>query len=191
MNKRQEYHQQSLFKRGIPEEKSVNKKKPLWMWVTVRREHSHGSWGTWMCFSLVDSRLLQATRLSNPLVQKMKSKLFMELLCSINTQVENKRGGNKKDMAHSMLIHLSIFGGPQVAYKEFFSVRMCQSCIQGSPRCPKLLGDLAPFSLPPNYWVTGGGEPGVCDLWGCGQSSFRAGKLPFLAVCLCLSLWAF
>lgn len=73
-----------------------------------------------MCFSLVDSRLLQATRLSNPLVQKMKSKLFMELLCSINTQVENKRGGNKKDMAHSMLIHLSIFGGPQVAYKEFF-----------------------------------------------------------------------
>lgn len=66
-----------------------------------------------------DSWLLQATRLSNPLMQKMKSKLFMELLYSINTQVENKRGGNKKDMAHCRLIHLSIFGRPQVAYKHF------------------------------------------------------------------------
>lgn len=37
-----------------------------------------------------DSWLPQATRLSNPLVQKVKAKLFMELLCSINTQVENK-----------------------------------------------------------------------------------------------------
>lgn len=190
MNKRQEYQQQSVFKRGIPEEKSVNKKKPLWMWVTVRREHSHSSWGAWMCFSLVDSRLLQATRLSNPLVQKMKSKLFMELLCSINTQVENKGGGNKKDMAHCMLIHLNIFGGPQVAYEQVF----CQNVSvmhTGQPQVPKALGRshsiLPPTQLLGNWgrwargvWLTG--------LWSeCLQGS-KASFLGSLPLPLTLSI---
>lgn len=113
----------------------------------------------------------------------MKSKLFMELPCSINTQVENKRGENKKDMAHCMLIHLSIFGRPQEDYKQFFvGGRMCQSWKTRQPQVPKALGRSHSF-LPPTQLLDnwGGVKPGMCDLWDYGQSALRAGKLPFLA----------
>lgn len=47
MNKRQEYHQQTVFKRGTPEEKFVNKKTPL-LNVSYSKEEAL----TWLLESL-------------------------------------------------------------------------------------------------------------------------------------------
>lgn len=109
----------------------------------------------------------------------MKSKLFMELPCSINTQVENKRGENKKDMAHCMLIHLSIFGRPQEDYKQFFvGGRMCQSWKTRQPQVPKALGRSHSFLPPTQLLDNWGGLNQGCVTYGImvrvpsGQESF-------------------
>lgn len=47
MNKRQEYHQQTVFQRGTPEEKFVNKKTPL-LNVSYSKEEAL----TWLLESL-------------------------------------------------------------------------------------------------------------------------------------------
>lgn len=76
MNKRQEYHQQSVFKRGTPEEKFVSTKSTSECELQYRGS-AHVAPGEPGCVihTLVDSRmetedswLLQATRLSNPLM---------------------------------------------------------------------------------------------------------------------------
>lgn len=76
-----------------------------------------------------DSRLLRATRLLDPLTQKIKAQtLYGAALFNKHTD----QGENKEGMVYHMLMQLSIFGRPQVAYKKSFAcVCLCQSHRRG------------------------------------------------------------